>query len=389
MAKKKAARRKSDPFPEDALKDLERSLKSDALPSIVILRGEERYFRDRGVDLAVAAAKEAGLDLCRHDALDPEYAVARLLDDLVTGALFAGARCVVLHSAERVVVDRASKASAPVREAMLARLETKAEGMLVLSAEKLRADHALVKAAAAAGGKVVGCRRLWDSPPAWDPDPRKAELVQWTAARARALGVKLDLSEAAFVAAATGNDLSAIEDQLQRLVGRGAEAIAELVAWDASASPWEVAEHIACGDVRRAAAGVETLFAGGASQRDGSRTIDTAGIAAQLCTALSAKLREAVRGAEVLASGGTPAAAAQAAGVKGPKAAVESFQKRMQSRPPAAWRPALDAFCAVERKTRSTVTVDATDFVHLALHLRRRRASGPSQSGAQRPRIAR
>ena len=37
---------------------------------------------------------------------------------------------------------------------MLARRETKAEGMLVLSAEKLRADHALVKAAAAAGANA-------------------------------------------------------------------------------------------------------------------------------------------------------------------------------------------------------------------------------------------
>lgn len=375
MARKKKARRASEPFPGDALKALERRLGQGAPPPIVILRGEERYFRERGVDLAVAAAKGAGMDLCRHDALDPEFHVAGLLDDLLTGALFAGARCVVLRGADRVVVDRASKVSKPAREAMLERLSSKAEGMLVLSAEKLRADHALVKAAHEVGGEVVGCRRLWDSPPAWDPDPRKAELVQWTAARARELDVAIDLGEAAYVAMATGNDLSAIEDQLRRLVGRGREGIGELVAWDAGASPWEVAEHILTGDVRRAAAGVETLFAGGATQRDGSRTIDHPGIAAQLCTALSAKLREAVRASEVLAAGGTPSAAAQAAGVRGPRMAVAAFEKRMASRPPAAWRGALDDLAAIERRTRSTVRVDASDFVHLALRLRARKAS--------------
>ena len=90
---------------------------------------------------------------------------------------------------------------------MLARLTSGAEGMLVLSAEKLRADHPLAKEGKERG-VLVGCRRLYDSPPSWDPDPRKAELVQWCAARAKVMGVPLDLSEAAYVVAATGNQLA-------------------------------------------------------------------------------------------------------------------------------------------------------------------------------------
>lgn len=366
-----AARKAREPFPEDALADLARRLAATPLPPVVLLRGEERYFRERGVAQAVAAARAAGMEVCRHDALDPEYDAGRLLDDLSTGALFQSARCVVLHGADRVVVERATKHSAAVRQAMLARLAAGAEGMLVLSAEKLRADHPLAKAAAA-DGVVVGCRRLYDSPPAWDPDPRKAELVQWCAARARALDVPLDLAEAAYVVAATGNDLSALDDQLGRLVGRGREGIAELVAWDATASPWDVAEHLVGGDLKRAVAGIETLFSGGASQRDGSRTIDTPGIVAQLSTAVSAKLREALRAAEALEAGMDPARAVAAAGVKGPPAALDAFRRRMAARPPGQWRRMLDDFGALERRSRSTVQVDATDFVHLALAWRPR-----------------
>ena len=297
MARKKAGKRKPrDPNPEEALRDLEHRI-AGGLPRAAILRGDEAYFRERGVRALSDRARQDGLEVCRHDPLDPDYSAGRLVDDLSTGALFQSARCVVLHHAERVLVDRASAFSAAVRDAMLGWLAGGGPGALVLSADKLRADHAVAKAVKEADGPVVGCRRLYDTPPPWNPDPRNTELAQWCGGRARELGVKLDAAEAYYVVAATGNDLNAIEDRLKGLVGRGAEAIQELVTWDSSASVWDVAEHLVCGDVRKAAVGIETLFSGGAVQRDGSRTLDQGGIVAQLSTAISAKLREAVRGA--------------------------------------------------------------------------------------------
>ncbi|MEM1449121.1 MAG: hypothetical protein AAF957_06980 [Planctomycetota bacterium] len=388
MARKKAGRgggKPRDPNPADALRDFEATVER-GLPTVAILRGEERYFRDQGVRVMVEAAKAAGLEICRHDGHDPEYDAARLLDDLSTGALFGGARCVVVHGAERIVVDRATHASPAIRDAMRARIEAggeaSGEGCLVLSAEKLRADHALAKAAKAAGGPIVGCRRLYDTPPPWNPDPRNAELVQWCAARARALGVRIDVGEAAFVVAATGNDLAAIEDQLQRLVGRGDDAVRELVPWTAGASTWDVADHIARGDLERASLGIESLFAGGASQRDGSRVIDRPGIVAQLITAIGAKLREAERGAAELRAGRGAAQAAAAAGVKGPKPAVLAFEKRLAARPPTAWTPMLEDFGALERRSRSGVSVDATDFLAFALRWRLRAPASGRPGGA-------
>lgn len=377
MAKKAASRgagKKRDPMPEDALRAMGRQLK-DGLPPIVILRGEERYFRERGVAMAIAAAKEAGMEICRHDALDPEYSAARLLDDLATGALFQSARCVVLHNAERVVIQRALQYSAAIRDAMVSRLEAKAEGALVLSMARLLASNVLAQTAEAAGGLTVGCRRLWDKPPQWDPDPRKAELVQWCAGRARDLKVEVNLNEAAYIVAATGNDLAAIDDQLKRLVGRGKEAIQELVAWDATASPYEVADQIASGDVRRALAGLETLFSGGASQRDGSRTIDVPGIVAQLSAAVSGKIREACRVSEAVVAGMTPQRAAERCGIKGGKSGVEAFLNRLQARSPEHWAQMLDEFGELERRSRSNVAVDVTDFAQFTLRWRRRGGS--------------
>ena len=180
--------------------------------------------------------------------------------------------------------------------------------------------------------------------------------------------------------AATGNDLNAIEDRLKGLVGRGSEAIQELVTWDSSASVWDVAESLVAGDVRKAAVGIETLFSGGAVQRDGSRTLDQSGIVAQLSTAVSAKLREAVRGAGELEAGRGVSAAAAAAGVRGPKPAVDAFERRMGARAPGAWKPMLEDFARLERRSRSSVQVDATDFMQLALRWRGSSAGSGSRS---------
>lgn len=373
MARKKASRKGKprDPFPEDALAALERQL-VQSVPPAAVLKGEERYFRERGVDLCLVAAKAAGMEVCRHDALDPEYSGARLLDDLSTGALFQSARCVIVRGLERVVVERASQFSAAIRDAILARLKSGAEGMLVLSAAKLLASNAVAKAVADAGGVSVACRRLYDKAPPWDPDPRKAELVQWCARRARDVGIKLDLNEAAYIVAATGNDLAAIDDQLKRVQGRGKEAIQELVAWDASASPFEVADQLAAGDLKRSLAGLETLFSGGAVQRDGSRTIDAGGIVAQLSAAVSAKIRESCRIAEGVMAGMPPKRALERAGIKGAPRAVEEALKRFDGRAPEDWVRMLEEFGELERRSRSGVSVDVTDFAAFALRWRRR-----------------
>ena len=239
MAKGKAR----DPHPEEELRRLAGTVKTH-VPRGVVLRGAERYFRDRGARLVVEAASEKGYELCKHDAKDPELSKARLLDDLTGGALFATARCIVIDNAGPLLTKGSKQFTPGLVDALLARLASDEPGCVVLCAETLRADNAVVKAILAREGCVVGCRKLWDTPPPWDPDPRKAELVQWLAVKAREEGVQLSPEEAAYVVAATGSDLFALETQLEKLRGRGKEGVRELVGWEAGDSPFTVAEHL-------------------------------------------------------------------------------------------------------------------------------------------------
>src|SRR5215207_4448349 len=97
-----AAAKAKEPDPPSQLRELGASLPPAAgakLARAYLLRGEERYFREKGIELVVAAAREAGLELSRHDARDPDFSAATLQDDLQAAPMFAGARCIVVRNA--------------------------------------------------------------------------------------------------------------------------------------------------------------------------------------------------------------------------------------------------------------------------------------------------
>jgi hypothetical protein len=139
------------------------------------------------------------------------------------------------------------------------------------------------------------------------------------------------------------------------------------------------------GRAARAVGGLETLYRGGAAQRDGSRVLDTAGITIQLANAVSAKLRETLAGAREVARGLAPAAAAGAAGVKGPPQALAEFAQRVVLRPPEAWARMVEELAQVERRTRTSAGADVNEFVHLALRWRLEERAAPR--GASAPRL--
>src|SRR5207248_9979613 len=117
-------------------------------------------------------------------------------------------------------------------------------------------------------------RRLWDGPPPWDPDPRKSELAQWLGARARERHVALSLDEAAYVVAATGNDLHALDGALDRLAQRAGGSIHDLVGWSNGGSPFDAAELLLSGDPGRAVAAIEALFRAGVRATAGDSAVD-------------------------------------------------------------------------------------------------------------------
>src|SRR5262245_4871758 len=234
-----AKARESEPWIE--LETLGAALARGTLARGYALRGEERYFRERAIALLRAKAEALGHEVCVHDATGEkeggEFQLARLIDDLSGGGLFAPKRLVVVRNPGELLKKLEGEDGPLVRAALAFVKSPEEAGTLVLSDSSLRADHALVKAILAAGGSAPSFRRLYDTPPPWKPDPLQAELVVWTAWRARQLGLGLTDEQALYVSAATGNDLAALDDQLELLRASGKRELRSIVSWTAGSTP--------------------------------------------------------------------------------------------------------------------------------------------------------
>lgn len=377
-----------EPDPQTQLDTLARELEAaKALHRAYLFRGDERFFRDQGARAVAERARALGAEVTRYDESDPDFNLALLMDDLAARPMFAEARCVVVRGAAKLL-KKEGKSDAPLTIAVRSFLEGSLEGTIVLDAEGLRADHAVAKAVAKSGGTSITCRKLWDSPPPWAAgDMRKVELVQWLVARARVKGVRLGPDDAAMLASSTGNDLYALDAQLEKLryapPSQAASTVKALAGSERSVSPWTIGEQLVQGDVRRAAPGVEQLFRSGFQGRDGTREVDPRALVMVLLNAVRSKVRQALAGARVMAAGGDLAQAAEAAGVgTWPKARAE-FEARLRSRPVTAWQGMLSECNALERATRESRSLDANDFFALALRWARPQTQAAQGSGSQ------
>lgn len=343
------------PPPDEEFARLEADLQR-GLPRAVLLRGEEHWYRQQAIEGIVELAKARGLELCRHDTADPEFQLATLLDDLAGGALFGGGRCVVVRGAGELL----RKGSRVFREgtvnAMLARLQAESEDCLVLDAESLRADNKVAKAASAQGLSYT-FRKLWDTPPPWRPDPRHVELVQWVQRRARAHGLDVRPDQAVYVAVATGNDLAALDAQLQRAASAGGK-FEDAVVWDPGGSPWAIAEQLVDGAAARAVAQLEGLFRGGFVGKDGRREQASEALVAMLGPAVSGKAREALA---TVRQGGPRA---------GSPRQKEALAARAGKRSAEDWARMVDDAAALERRARSGPSVGVEDWSAFALRWR-------------------
>jgi DNA polymerase III delta subunit len=342
-----------------------------------VLRGAERWYRDRAVELVVARAKEAGLEICRHDAKEGsksgEFRLEALLDDLTGIAMFAGARCVVVLEPEALLKKTESGAESAFGRAARSFVQGK-RGTLVLSAESLRVDLAIVKELIESGARARTFRKLYERPSPWerDPDPRRTELVGWLAQRAKERGVALTPDQAVLLTHSQGNDLSALDDVLSGIASGAAKDVLARLTSAAAGSPNEVADGLIAGDVRRAVLAIETLFRGGMrKQTDGTRETDDAALVAILLGTLRNKVRAGVAAAGAIERGASAAEATALAGVTGfDRVLRDAIEQRRTSE----WRAMLDDLLEVERRARRAPGVDAADFTRLALRWSRKRA---------------
>ncbi len=358
-----AKARDSEPWNELAV--LEAALARGELARGYALRGEERYFRERALGCLRKKAESLGYELCLHEvereSESSDFRLARLVDDLSGGGLFAARRLVLVRNPGDLLKKVEGEESVLTRAALAFVKSTQDAGSLVLADASLRVDHVLVKAMLAVGGLAPSFRKLWENPPPWRPDPLQSELAQWVLRRAGELGLHLTGPQALYVSAATGNDLSALDDQLETLRASGGRELRESVVWTAGGTPWNVADQLLGGDLPRALSGIEALFLGGFQEKSGKRLLDPSALAIMLVSALQ-------RGASTCLELSLPSAGAPTgARAEGSPAQREAAEARARRRPSADWRALLEEAAALERGLKSGAGLDANDFARLAL----------------------
>lgn len=367
--------READPRAELAAHE-EELASGDDLRSSYVLRGAEPWFRERAVQALLRRAKELGYELCQHDAKDPDFRIQTLHDDLCAGALFASKRCVVvLHPEDLLKKAAGKKADPPLLRSILSFLDGE-RGSVCVVAESLRADAKVVKEVKKRGGAVRSFRRLWDSPPPWEPggDLRRTELVQWLGSRARELGAKLTAEQAVLLATARGNDLAALDAELGIMRDGGAESVLSGLDLDAAASPFKVAEDMVRGDVGKALFGLETLWRGGMRKdKDGTRETRGTALVVILLGSLRRYARQGLAGSRAIAAGANVKDAAEAAGVGPQPMARRAFESLVGLRPPEAWERLFADVGDLERRSRTGTEIDVNDLARLALRWRPRR----------------
>ncbi|MFT7487103.1 MAG: DNA polymerase III delta subunit [Candidatus Paceibacteria bacterium] len=381
-----AAARKREADPPTQLSGLAQTLKTQGLPRATLLRGEERFFVERGVRAVVDRAREENLEVCKHDAADPEFSLPMLLDDLIATPMFAAARCVLVRNVEMArqgvpsILAKVGTKPSPFTRAALSFINSQRPGCLIISGKSVRADHALAKAIKAIDGPILSCRKLWDTPPPWDPDPRKSELAQWVGTRSRELDMRLSPDDCAYIATAVGNDLAAIDTQLEQVRAGGQKGIREQVEWASGGTPWKAADELLGGNASRGISAVESLFRSGFhSDRDGKTEVNAAALSAILLGTLRSKSRQTTVAARARAQGASPGEAAEAAGATA-KMARESVLAMTELRAASAWQRLYKDVLELERRARSGPDVDVNDFVAFALRHRMRPAATHQRS---------
>ncbi|MHC4892988.1 MAG: DNA polymerase III subunit delta [Planctomycetota bacterium] len=373
-----AKRAKREAPPDAQLKSFLGAIEqSERLASAYLIRGEEAYFKRRALDAVKRRAGALDLEIDVHDAADPDFDAQSLLGDIATPPMFSSGQLVVARGVDSLLKSTGKKES-PLVRAVRAFIERgEPDRSIVIVAGALRANHVLVKAFAEAELPALSLRRLYDSPPPWKPDPRAVELVLWVQSRAREFGLRLDADRALYVAAATGNDLEAIDGQLERMkAGAGEGELNDQVHWQAGGSPFAVADSLCRGDLRRSADGVEALFSGGMVGREGERVVDRGALTAILVGSLYRGVRQGLAAARARDGGADAAAAAEAAGVTNDRARQELLE-RLSRRPDAAdWASMLEDLADLDRRSKSGAGVDASDFATLALRWAVRERAG-------------
>lgn len=342
------------------------------LPRLMVLRGAEKWFHQEALALAVARAKALGMQTNQYDPADPDYNGAGLFGDLTGGSLFGDPIFMVVREGSSLCKKNGSKDSEFVGALKSYCAGTEPAGAVLIMAPTLRGDHAVVKLAKSIDGAALNFRSLYDSPPAWKPDPRDVELVHWLRARGKHHGLELRTEEAIYLAGAVGNDLGALDSELKKLAVTGTAELRRSVGWQSGGTPWDVADKLLGTSLREAVGAVESLFAKGFQGKDKKRVLDSAALVSMLNGSLLKGVRAGLAVAEARARGMSKEQAMNLGGIAGPPQAKDAALARATSRSGREWEAMLGALLDIERRFKTGGEADANDFILFATRFGKR-----------------
>jgi len=176
-------------------------------PPIIAIYGDEEYQKTRALDrsLAVLLPPEVdrGMALCDYDATRPEdqggASLATVMDDLGTLPFLSDRRVVMIREADKFItahrekLERYLKSPAPT-------------GTLILICRSFPKTTKLYKAATAAGGQVVECKKLTGR-----------YLIDFVAGEARSRGKRMDPPVAARLVDLIGQEQGLLVGEVEKL----------------------------------------------------------------------------------------------------------------------------------------------------------------------------
>jgi DNA polymerase III delta subunit len=322
------------------------------LRPVVVLAGDEAFFKDEAL-AAIVAAQAEGTE--RVDRRLPSGRgtpdLSDLLDELRTGSLFSAAKLVVVRDAETLLANAG--------EAVLAHAKRSGTRIaLVLDVatidKRTKAGKELEKAAT-----VVECKRLYADPPPWAKGgpPWDTPLVQWTVARARAAGLAARPDVAHHLTQITGNDLYEISATLDKIGLSGSkeltpEHIEALAGRTRRDDAFAVADGFGKRDIGKVLEVLSRVFERGLEDRKGGTITDGGAVGLIVFGRIYSKLGEIRRTLAYLEGGGQRSrdAVAAALGIApflADRALADAERWRgMDLR--AAWRALLEADLAIK-----------------------------------------
>lgn len=273
------------------------------LPPLVVLAGEEKFFKEEVLE-AVQAAMERERPGFQRVNFEPrpgekeDDAARRLVMEFSTPVLFGGASLFVVREGDKLLAGARKEL-----EPFLDEARRTPPNRAVFFTRSVDGRTRLAKRLKAAGA-LVECRKLYATPAHWQRGRGEdSELARWTRGRAKRMGLELSPEGAAFLVAQTGDDLFRVRDELEKLrlvlpEGQravGIEDIERVTGTSAVHTPFDLWEKIEAGDGKGALHTLAVILRNGLRSQGGRLETDGTAIAAVLLGILRERVRLSAR----------------------------------------------------------------------------------------------